>query len=57
MWKLYIIYSKKIDCYYTGVTEDFDDDWGDITKAGEAKDLAVQGKEWGFRMMKNYFCF
>ena len=41
MWKLYIIYSKKIDRYYTGVTHDLEwrlerhnQGWGSYTKRG-----------------------
>jgi putative endonuclease len=41
MWKLYIIYSEKIDRYYTGVTEDLpwrlerhNQGWGRYTKRG-----------------------
>ena len=41
MWKVYIIYSKKIDRYYTGVTEDLawrlerhNQGWGRYTKRG-----------------------
>jgi len=41
MWKVYIIYSEKIDRYYTGVSEDLpcrlerhDQGWGRYTKRG-----------------------
>ena len=41
MWKMYIIYSKKIDRYYTGVTDDIEwrlerhnQGWGRYTKRG-----------------------
>ncbi len=41
MWYVYIIYSKSIDKYYTGVTDDLDwrlqrhnDGWGRHTKRG-----------------------
>ena len=41
MWKVYIIYSEKIDRYYTGVTEDLkwrlerhNQGWGKFTKRG-----------------------
>ena len=41
MWKLYIIYSEKIDRYYTGVTDNIvwrlqrhNDGWGRYTKRG-----------------------
>ena len=40
MWKLYIIYSKKINRYYTGITEDMwrlerhNQGWGRYTKRG-----------------------
>ena len=41
MWKLYIIYSEKIDRYYTGITDDVEwrlerhnQGWGKYTKRG-----------------------
>ena len=41
MWKVYIIYSEKIDRYYTGITEDLEwrlerhnQGWGRFTKRG-----------------------
>ena len=41
MWKVYIIYSEKIDRYYTGITEDVEwrlerhnHGWGRYTKRG-----------------------
>ena len=41
MWKVYIIYSENIDCYYTGVTDDLEwrlerhnKGWGRFTKRG-----------------------
>jgi putative endonuclease len=41
MWKVYIIYSEKIDRYYTGMTEDLawrlerhNQGWGRFTKRG-----------------------
>ena len=41
MWKVYIIYSEKIDRYYTGVTDDLiwrlerhNQGWGRYTKRG-----------------------
>jgi putative endonuclease len=41
MWKVYIIYSKKADRYYTGITDDLpwrlerhNQDWGKYTKRG-----------------------
>ena len=41
MWKIYIIYSEKIDRYYTGITEDLtwrlerhNQGWGRYTKSG-----------------------
>ena len=41
MWKVYIIYSEKIDLYYTGITEDIawrlerhNQGWGRYTKRG-----------------------
>jgi putative endonuclease len=41
MWKVYIIYSAKIDRYYTGITDDLEwrlhrhnDGWGRFTKRG-----------------------
>lgn len=41
MWKVYIIYSEKIDRYYTGITEDLtwrlerhNTGWGRYTKRG-----------------------
>ena len=41
MWKVYIIYSEKIDRYYTGVTDNVawrlqrhNDGWGKYTKRG-----------------------
>jgi putative endonuclease len=41
MWKVYILYSEKIDRYYTGVTEDMawrlerhNVGWGKYTKRG-----------------------
>ena len=41
MWKLYIIYSEKIDRYYTGITDDIvwrlerhNQGWGRFTKGG-----------------------
>ena len=41
MWKVYIIYSEKIDRYYTGVTDDIEwrlerhnQGWGRYTKRG-----------------------
>lgn len=41
MWKVYIIYSEKIDRYYTGVTDDIgwrlerhNQGWGRYTKRG-----------------------
>jgi putative endonuclease len=47
MWKVYIIYSKKIDRYYTGITDDLDwrlyrhnDGWGHYTKRGISWKLA-----------------
>ncbi len=41
MWKVYIIYSEKIDRYYTGITEDLpwrlerhNQGWGRFSKRG-----------------------
>ena len=41
MWYVYIIYSDKIDCYYTGMTDNLDwrlerhnQGWGRYTKQG-----------------------
>ena len=41
MWKVYIIYSNKADCYYTGITDDIEwrlerhnQGWGRFTKRG-----------------------